>query len=388
PIEIYDLVEAVLRIWTIDANVDQYVITFLDAVHLEGGKNIKEVLDWWEKKSEKYAVSTAAPKDAVKVMSIHKAKGLEFQTVIYPYANDKISIYRDLNWIEGEDLKEEIGLPSALVQYTKEMAFTKFSSKMKEEKNKTLVDYLNLLYVATTRACKHLHVLCDESSGNISMDAFSYSDAFNAFVTAYPEYLDKQSLSVNSKENIETKIENLKEVEVDPLQEKQLGIALPSFDWRKRLVPAIEKENIEGAEILWGKFIHEALSCLDGKNDVERAIEKALGKYSRFFLRKEEAKKRIYCVVNDARLKPFFYGDYLVKSETSIYAFSKQFRPDRVMVKGKEAVILDYKTGKELENHLLQMRSYVAALKAMGYEKVQSFLVYIETENLKIKEVD
>jgi len=56
--------------------------------------------------------------------------------------------------------------------------------------------------------------------------------------------------------------------------------------------------------------------------------------------------------------------------------------PDKVITKGLHAIVIDYKTGKPLGKHTLQITEYGNLLEEMGYTHVEKYLLYIN--NLKI----
>ena len=52
-------------------------------------------------------------------------------------------------------------------------------------------------------------------------------------------------------------------------------------------------------------------------------------------------------------------------------------RPDRVMIRGNEAVVVDYKFGREAESHKVQIRHYMEMLNNMGYTSVKGYVWYV-----------
>ncbi len=103
---IYDLLEEIIRVFDFDKKVDPYLQFFLDAAlkySLNGKSNVNDFLDWWDKEKENESVIIPEGIDAIRVLTIHKAKGLEFPIVIYPFANERVK--RGLNrlWLEVDD---------------------------------------------------------------------------------------------------------------------------------------------------------------------------------------------------------------------------------------------------------------------------------------------
>lgn len=100
--------------------------------------------------------------DAVTVMTIHRAKGLEFPVVIIPFANWKISLKAEQKWVEIND-PELPELPVALISLNKTLATTQYDAVYQDELNKVFLDHLNMLYVAMTRPQNRLYIITEIS---------------------------------------------------------------------------------------------------------------------------------------------------------------------------------------------------------------------------------
>ena len=124
-------------------------------------------LEWWETKRDKLSVIIPEGLNAVRIMSVHKAKGLQFPVVIYPFAQDKKDSSRTFLWVDiaDDDLK---GLKSAIINSQKDLLETDYKSYYEEEERKSLIDLVNILYVAMTRAEERLYVLTRSAPENES----------------------------------------------------------------------------------------------------------------------------------------------------------------------------------------------------------------------------
>jgi len=150
-----------------------YVAAFQDAV-LDYCENypadISSFLTWWEENGKKCSIPAPEGVDAVRVMTIHKSKGLEFQVVLMPKAdwNPAPSEYdssRELIWVEHEpegltDLSaDEIPpcIPVTPAAHMKDPG-SPFHKDYDEFCRRRIADQLNKTYVAFTRAVRELHV--------------------------------------------------------------------------------------------------------------------------------------------------------------------------------------------------------------------------------------
>jgi ATP-dependent exoDNAse (exonuclease V) beta subunit len=92
--------------------------------------------------------------------------------------------------------------------------------------------------------------------------------------------------------------------------------------------------------------------------------------------------EKVKKILRKEKVKNWFSTDWEVKSESEILLQDgSRLRPDRVMIKDKNACVIDYKTGAEKEEDKRQVNKYVDVLKTMGYEKVEKYLLYINDEN-------
>lgn len=88
-------------------------------------------------------------------------------------------------------------------------------------------------------------------------------------------------------------------------------------------------------------------------------------------------------IVNLPELKDYFSEGFTVRNEAEIITLSGElFRPDRVLIKEKSAVVIDYKTGEVKSKHKEQILKYSDLLIEMGYLVTEKLLVYIEDEKV------
>lgn len=399
--ELYDTVEAVMRFWGMERETDQYLLCFLDQIREMGFTRIPDLVRWWTDYAAKTSVSADNATDSIRIMSIHKAKGLEFEVVVMPFLYDNVLRHDQVFWTGKEAIPSGIGLPVALVRYVKNLEKTVLAEDMAREKQRMELDNLNTLYVGTTRPCRKLYLLNlapkKENSG-----AFDTNRAIARFVKEHPQYLEyEEDGSVLETSEGKTATEIL--AEAVPDQETERGIRkqangirpgsvrnpetdkeildsrMESHPWRERLQAAHLDLTPDTPEQEWGNFIHKALSMIDRKQDkrIERGLETAICLYPRFRSRKEEARKEIVQVLEHPRLSRFFQGGYHVKNETGIaLSRSETFVPDRILIREDRAVVLDYKTGEPNGKYRKQLANYKDILLRMGYAVCEAYIVY------------
>ena len=381
---LYEAVEIIVSKFLAPKAGGAYVQYFLDIVLERDVRNqagIADFLDYWDKTSAKIKIPSPEGSDAVQIMSIHKSKGLEFPVVIFPFAEENYSLQKkDKLWLDFED--EKINFPKALIDNSKAIEGYGESAKSTyiEKAQEQLLDNINVLYVALTRAEEQLYVISSlfkpnkegEYPKNMATFFISYlinEASFDQSVLDY-HFGNSQKLSLESKMQKEfNAIPNVAE----KLNPKNIKIAQrESVMWGTHQQEAIE----------YGNVVHEVLSFLKTKNDVDLAITKAIESGLITFNQKEVVLKTIQKIVNHTELSICFEeGNEVLNEQTIIQKQGKTIKPDRmVLTKNKEVYLLDYKTGTHNSKYQLQLENYQNAIELMGYKVVKKVLIYIGEE--------
>ncbi|HTG65110.1 MAG TPA: DUF559 domain-containing protein, partial [Flavobacterium sp.] len=358
-----------------------YIQYFLDIVLERDVRNqagIADFLLFWDKNGEKFSIPSPEGNNAVRIMTIHKSKGLEFPVVIMPFAEEDYNRKpKDKLWLDVEE--KDLGLPKVLVDNTGavggfgEEAKSVYDQKKQEE----LLDNINVLYVALTRPEEQLYVI---SNMNLTSGGYAKTNNMSAFFINYLqskgvfeegifeyEFGDKTKVSSENKHVDASKpIESVAET-LDP---KNIKIAQrEALMWGTH-----QQESIE-----YGNVIHEILSFVKTKNDVDLAIEKAIENGLINSMQKELVFETIQEIVNHTELALFFSeGNEVLNEQTIIQKVGGVVKPDRMVVtKENEVLLLDYKTGVHHSKYQKQLEVYQAAIELMGYQVRKKTLVYI-----------
>ncbi len=379
---VYDGLEMAIKQFALAEDTDAYIIYFMDAVlgvENKEGSNIQIFLDFWERQKGKLGISAPEPTDAVQIMTVHKAKGLEFPIVIFPFANEHIYGRRDKKMWMPVQKENYLGFEELLLNEKKEVAQygTVAAERYLEEEQKMELDSFNLLYVALTRAEKALFILTDkqiDQNGQYNTDYYS-----GLFI----HYLIQEGLWVASKAVYEFGGLGVAEPKSHPLQE-----SIP-YTYTNKATPAFTIVTASGN--LWdtdrgdalfkGNLIHYAMGMIRTEDDVDHALNEVvrLGDLSN----KEMAPMRnaIDQIVRHPDLQPYYKVGNLVKNEQDIItANGTLLRPDRVVIQDRRATVIDYKTGQRNANHASQVNRYGKALEEMGYHVENKIIVYINDE--------
>lgn len=390
---LYELGEALIRIFHLNEENDAYVQRFLDLLLNFTGhyySDLPHFLEWWEEKGKNEAVQVPAGENAIRVETIHKAKGLEYPVVIMPYTFWSLGSGNpgNLLWVSPE-VSPFNQFPYLPVNFKSSLAETVFNIPYQEELMLSYLDNINLLYVGFTRAIEQLYIFAPDprnSKGNVDLKKI------NGLI--YQVLTNHSDLGLMGGEDRQTLLFEKGKKETDKRGEVKSEVQtmqhLPSQEWRGKLTihhrGADMLNSYDGkidSSLSWGKLIHGVLERIQYPNDVEQAIEA-------FFhegLIDRQQFDRLYRLVTEILtlpdVKPWFETNKTILKEREVVLKDGSiYRPDRVILTGKSAEIVDYKTGEYEKKHEDQVHQYIDVLNQMGYQKVKGFLLYIDQKTV------
>ncbi|CAN1507593.1 RecB ATP-dependent exoDNAse (exonuclease V) beta subunit (contains helicase and exonuclease domains) [Flavobacteriaceae bacterium] len=382
---LYEAVEIIVSKFlspTLSGN--SYIQYFIDIVLERDVRNqagIADFLNYWEKNGEKFSIPSPEGKNAVRIMTIHKSKGLEFPVVIMPFADeDYVRKPKDKLWLDAE--KETFGLPKVLIDnssavenYGEEAALV-YNQKKQEE----LLDNINVLYVALTRAEEQLYIISQflepNKEGEYPYNTASFFIKYLIGIGVYePSIMEYE---FGNSEKLSEKIIEKNQVKTIPLISEILNPKSIKIAQREALMWGTHQQEA----IEYGNVIHEILSFVKTKSDVDLAIMKALENGLITFIQKEAVYKSIQEIVNHSELENYFAdGNEILNEQTIIQKEGKTIKPDRmVLAKNNEVFLLDYKTGNHNPKYQMQLENYQNAIEKMGFKVTKKALIYIGEE--------
>ena len=381
---LYEAVEIIISKFVPLAEGNAYVQFFLDIVlerDIRNQAGIADFLGYWDKNAGRFSIPSPEGINAVRIMTIHKSKGLEFPVVIMPFAEEDYNRKpKDKLWLDTEDV--DLDVPKALIDNSSavegfgESASNVFNLKKQEE----LLDNINVLYVALTRAEEQLYVISQslkerkdgEFPSNMASFFIKYlihKGVFDSDKLEY-EFGDKTRLSKSTE-----LIDLVKTIPVvlDVLNPKNIKIAQ-----RESLMWGTHQQEA----IAYGNIVHEILAFVKDKSDVDLAITKAIENGLITIDQVDMVLKSLREIVNHPELSICFDGNYVILNEqTIVQKEGRILKPDRiVLTPNKEVYLLDYKTGAINSKYTQQIQEYQDAIEDLGYKVLKKSLVYIGTE--------
>lgn len=347
---------------------DIFIASFLDLI-AENNKHFKnglvEFFEWWEVEKVKKSIDNTSGANAIKISTIHKSKGLQYPIVIIPDADWKISSNDEYHWIENDNT---IGISPVLINHTKRVEETKYAHLYQAEVEKQMADALNLLYVATTRAEDRLYMLYEEKESKNITTVSDFIIHFKGDIENYVLGEKSNKVDKPKKESKEIAVFNLTERYLKCEQSPTLSIHTKSFDSK---------------EIEYGNILHELL-LLATQSSIDFAI-KAINRYVLSEEEKIKLKEDIFYISTHDLLKEIYNGDYTLVGESEVKEDDVKIqKPDLIAIHNvsKKVTIIDYKTGKADQKHLVQISNYAALLEENGRVIEKKYIVYTQSKEV------
>jgi len=378
---LYEAVEVIISKIIPITNRNAYVQFFLDMIlehDLKKQAGISDFLYYWNNNSEKLSIPSPEGNDAVRIMTIHKSKGLEFPVVIFPFADEDYSKGpKEKIWLNADET--QFGLPKVLVD--KSSAVSTFGEEAaltyNQKKQEELLDDINVLYVAMTRAEEQLFVISSmvpkNKEGNYPNNMASffirYLESKDDFDEDKLEYAFGSAQRLSEVKEMKAKTKTIPQI-AETLNPKNIKIAQrESLMWNTRQQKAIE----------YGNVIHEILSYIKTKEDISLALVKAIENGLISTGQRNIVLKTIEQIVLHAELEDFFTnGNQVLNEKNIIQKESNIIKPDRMVLTQKnEIYLLDYKTGSHQAKYTQQLENYQKAIEKMGFRVTKKALVYI-----------
>ena len=382
-LSMYDRTEQVIRSFALISETNVFVDSFLGIIlkfSETRSQSMADFLLFWDEKSDKWSIPSIENSNAVQILTIHKAKGLEFEIVIVPY-DLQISDSRnsDKKWYNLEKFPDNPGFPWFYLPYKKDLANTGTEGEriVQMHREQQQLDNFNLIYVAFTRAVQQLYIIGEaETKGDLK----SVSAHLQDFLIKQGLYEEGKCLYTFGNNEFTSIKEGVGELPLETVQ-KFISTAWQDHDITIAATAISEQDFRQHEAISYGNFVHEILAKIITEQDVETVFQQYL---IRGMLKQEqlsELKQVVYNIIRHPELKAFYRPNSKVLTERELIRGDKElFIPDRLVFEGKRVTIIDYKTGRQEEKYVRQVEQYAQLLTSMGYEINKKIIIYLQEE--------
>ncbi len=416
------LVEAIYRSLGLNAIPGQtaYLCAFYDKLSKYSNEvvpTIRGFIEEWDDRLHKTAIQDTET-DGIRIVTIHKSKGLEFSHVIIPFCDWQLERSGNIIWCQS-DVAPYNELPFIPVDFSRSALMgTVFERDYLEEHLQNVVDNLNLLYVAFTRAKDSLYVIGKRkkpSSGRKTSASPSFStrsavieasmpllagvltDAVLTGETDAPLVLEYGEHAVNTGMVKERRpLQNVFSQPSTPLP-VSIGVFKDKYEFRQSNA---SEDFIEGSGeaddstnyIKVGSILHNVFSSIRTVDDIDTSLAQL---QMQGVLSDDASVDRIQTMLHkrltNPRVADWFSSRWTLFNECSILSYDNaegtltERRPDRVMTDGGETIVVDFKFGNSRPEYHEQLHEYMSLLSTMGYPDVHGYLWYVYSN--KIEEV-
>ncbi|MDD4459346.1 MAG: UvrD-helicase domain-containing protein [Proteiniphilum sp.] len=381
----------------LDEKENAHLQAFLDIL-LRFGTNrsgdLNSFLEWWDEKGDKKSLFSPDNQDAIRLITIHKSKGLGFGAVIMPFLSwntDHGSTRNHIIWSKPREAPFNT-LRIAPLRYGKHLTDTIFREDYLEERRFTYIDNLNLLYVAFTRARHRLIAFAPmpkkpETITDVSdllwrsIATAPHPSPTERELVTLSDYFSEEEQTFHYGNNLATTKKKIGQVNISQSGKWR---SIP-FDGRLRLrLNGIGYFNDDGSRD-YGRLMHAIISNVETLADLPQAVGRKISEGELPEDEREHTIQRLRMTLSLPAVADWYSGKYVVLNETEVLHPEWGFRrPDRVMIGNDKVIVADYKFGEvEDAKHVRQVQHYVRLIREMGFDQVTGYLFYMQTGHLQ-----
>jgi ATP-dependent helicase/nuclease subunit A len=408
---LYELAERLIGIFgLLGANAESdYLFRFMDLTlefSLKHGNNLGSFLTYWDERKGALSINAPGGTDAITITTVHKAKGLAYGLVIVPFADWTLVPRTDtMLWGRLETAAKPLpDLPDvAVVRLNKSLSYTPLAEQDTEEREKTLLDGLNTLYVAFTRPRHRLYIIskapaeAKKTTGELPLSPTSepaaaqgpardVADLLAGYLRQLGRWLpDTTSFVLNLGAPA-----SLKTLSPKTATPNFSLTNLTSTPWPERLKlrrHATTVFDFDEQEKLGelNRKLHYALRRLLSAQDLGRTLRQLVAEGVVNQQERPGLERSLQALLADARLAPYFAPGLAVETEREILVGGhthRAYKPDRIVFgeggsRAEQTVtMLDFKLPPPQDIHKIRLREYARLFRELGYADVRGVIYY------------
>ncbi|NPD86820.1 UvrD-helicase domain-containing protein [Lentimicrobium sp. L6] len=384
-LEAYEALEQICDIFRMDKN-NALLHFFLEAAFIftqDNHQSLADFNEWWTINAYDYKLEVPEEWDAVKLMSFHKSKGLEFPVVINHFAQAHLRSRPGQEiWLNPEfkDFPQLKSFPFKLSS----LEGTQFESFKTIEDDLGKLDELNIFYVAMTRPEQKLYLLVDKyevpKKSKSTSNLFKFDQILDEFIL--------QSEAKQLEENVfvfgDDTVKKQEKKHAESMDSTSVSMtSQTNADWRNSISLALdtEEENTALSSAQWGQKVHAVLSEIQSEEDIDFILSRMVYKSWIAAEERDEIEAIVKRVIEHPLLQEFYHKGLANYSERELYSSEgKKYRPDKMIELEEQFIIIDYKTGKKQKKDENQVLNYCQLVEKYSGKPSKGLLVYIHDE--------
>lgn len=411
-----DMADRIYTIFGLSALKDQsaYVCAFYDCLNdflRDNSADIGKFLTEWEETLHEKTIQSDES-NGIRIISIHKSKGLEYDNVIIPLCDWQLERGNTI-WCKKKDIDPYDKLPIVPIDYSKNnMAGTVYESDYKEEHLQNTVDNMNLLYVAFTRAGKNLIITGKRMSAKRKKEkdtlitSANRSEVLEECIERVAEQLDGAVLEGLDNAGGGLLFEYgelcLPQQDTNKIKQQTQNVFTAPVETHKIDIEAFSnpvgfrqsnksKEFVNGEDdsptlsyIKLGNILHGLFSTIRTTGDIESRLKdlELEGIIYDEGIAVNEVRSKLDKALSNNLVKEWFTGKWKLYNECTILTKDAsgnlvEYRPDRVMSDGNKTIVVDFKFGVPRQEYREQVRNYMNLLSGMGHKNVCGYIWYV-----------
>lgn len=379
---LFTAIEKAVHSFPLLSHNDPYVMAFLDLLFefdKEEKNDLSAFLNRWEEEGKNTTLSMGDQPAGVRILTIHKAKGLEFPVVFFPYADIKIhKRFNEKVWLDTSSFFEK-NYPLSWIRFTKqlqhygEVGEQAYHNKLKEQE----IDAWNVFYVATTRAAEQLHLFAEIENAK----DYSYVSLFEALLQAEGKHFESGIFEWGTMPPQKEGKQKAETIENSPSFHTTKALS-----YTDRLLLQKQSQNEKNNQRLYGILIHDLLARIFYADQIAVVLEEGIQFGEITAAQAKQLLPVFDAVMKSPSLAAYYSPQYRILNEHPLLVEGKNIvRPDRIAFNDDEAVVIDYKTGEPKAEHHQQVQMYCKQVTAALKKSTKGFLVYLPEEKVQGK---
>ncbi len=406
-----DMMEKLCQLLQVGTLTEQsaYLCMFYDQLQLftaDEGTDLEGFLSLWDESIHEKTIQSNEI-NGIRLISIHKSKGLEFDNVIIPYCDWRIEMGNTL-WCQPTEAPFN-QLPIVPIDYSSKLNETIYDKDYAHEHLQNCVDNLNLLYVAFTRAVQRLFVigkrdatttrshLIQQVLPDLKLKDAQYEEGEEADQPISFEYGSFDGLT-SEKEKDDGRSANvfLREVIPFPIDIRHYDsqVVFRQSNRSKDFISADDGQDDEESRqrnqyIKMGNVLHSLFSQIRTTDDIPQVLRRLEfeGVLYDEDVSAEKIRNMLEKRLNHKDVREWFSPRWTLYNECSILTTDEdgqlvERRPDRVMTDGTTTLVVDFKFGRQREEYHQQVGEYMQLLRKMGHQQVKGYLWYVYSNQI------